>query len=150
VSLFAFGLAVSLVIVSPSVGWAQKSPYPIFTVEHLNDAMKAVGLAFGLMENAIAKKDFENAKDYLVRVRDQMAPSITIWRDRKMDDAVTMLRDTLKKIDALDAAMSSETVDADAVGRLAREAATSCGTCHAKYREQDPTTKAYRLKPAPA
>ena len=126
---------------------AQKPRYPIYTADHLHDAMKTVGLAFGLAENAIAKNDFENAKDYLIRARDQVAPSITFWRDRKLDDAVAMLRDTLKKMDALDAAMSAETVDARAVAGLARQAAASCETCHAKYREQDPTTKAYRVKP---
>ena len=126
---------------------AQKPRYPIYTADHLHDAMKTVGLAFGLAEHAIAKNDFENAKDYLIRARDQVAPSITFWRDRKLDDAVAMLRDTLKKMDALDAAMSAETVDARAVAGLARQAAASCETCHAKYREQDPTTKAYRVKP---
>ena len=126
---------------------AQKPRYPIYTADHLHDAMKTVGLAFGLAEHAIAKNDFENAKDYLIRARDQVSPSITFWRDRKLDDAVTMLRDTLKKMDALDAAMSAEAVDAPAVAGLARQVAASCETCHAKYREQDPATKAYRVKP---
>ena len=126
---------------------AQKPRYPIYTADHLNDAMKTVGLAFGLAEHAIAKNDFENAKDYLIRARDQVSPSITFWRDRKLDDAVAMLRDTLKKMDALDAAMSAETVDPPAVAGLARQVTASCETCHAKYREQDPATKAYRVKP---
>jgi cytochrome c556 len=109
--------------------------------------MKTVGLAFGLAEHAIRKNDFDNGKDYLIRARDQIGPSITYWRDRKLDDAVTMLRETVKKMDALDAAMSAETVDARAVAGLATQVAASCETCHAKYREQDPTTKAYRVKP---
>ena len=125
---------------------AQKPQYPIYTADHLNEAMKTVGLAFGLAEHAIAKNDVENAKDYLIRARDQLGPSITFWRDRKLDDAVTMLRDTVKKMDALDAAMSAETVDARAVAGLATQVAASCETCHAKYREQDPATKAYRVK----
>jgi hypothetical protein len=134
-------------VVGTSIGLAQKPKYPIYTADHLNEAMKTVGLAFGLAENAVTKNDFENAKDYLIRARDQLAPSITFWRDRKLDDAVTMLRDTLKKMDALDAAMSTEKVDARAVAGLAKDASASCETCHAKYREQDPATKAYRVKP---
>lgn len=130
----------------PSIALAQNVRYPIYTADHLNDAMKTVGLAFGLAEDAIAKNDFENAKDYLIRARDQLAPSITFWRDRKLNDGVAMLRDTLKKMDALDAAMSAEKMDARAVAGLAKDAAASCEACHAKYREQDPTTKAYRVK----
>lgn len=45
-----------------------------------------------------------------------------------------------------DAAMSAETVDATAAAALSKQAATLCETCHAKYREQDPTTKAYRVR----
>jgi hypothetical protein len=125
---------------------AAKSQYPIFTTDHLNEAMRTVGLAYGLASTSIAKDDRENAKDYLIRARDQLATTITFWRDRKVDDAVTILRDTLKKMDDLDAAMSAETVDTAAVKKLAGEITAGCESCHAKYREQDPTTKAYRVK----
>jgi hypothetical protein len=143
-------LSLSVLVVlgaGSAVAQTQKPRYPIYTADHLNDAMKTVGLAFGLAEHSIAKNDFENAKDYLIRARDQLAPSITFWRDRKLDDAVAMLRDTLKKMDALDAAMSTEKVDGRAVAGLGKDAAASCETCHARYREQDPATKAYRVKP---
>jgi cytochrome c556 len=126
---------------------AQKSRYPIYTADHLNDAMMTVGLAFELAQAAVAKNDFENAKDYLIRARDWLAPTITFWRDRKADAAVAMLRDTLAKLDALDAAMSAESVDGPEAARRAKAAAAACEACHSKYREQDPTTKAYRLKP---
>jgi hypothetical protein len=126
---------------------AEKPRYPIYTADHLHEAMKTVGLAFGLAEHSIGKNDFETAKDYLIRARDQLGPSITFWRDRKIDDAVAMLRDTVKKMDALDAAMSADTVDAPTVSRLASQVSASCEACHSRYREQDATTKAYRVKP---
>ena len=85
---------------------AQK--YPVFTTDHLDEAMKTIGLAFTLARSAIDKNSAENAKDYLVRARDQLATTITFWRDRKNDDAVATLRETLKKMDALDAAMSTD------------------------------------------
>jgi hypothetical protein len=126
----------------------EKAPkYPIFTADHLNEAMKTIGLAFTLTRSAIDKNSPENAKDYLVRSRDQLATTITYWRDRKNEDAIAMLRETLKKMDALDAAMSAETVDMKAAATLAGSVGQSCQACHAKYREQDPTTKAYRVKP---
>jgi hypothetical protein len=123
---------------------AQK--YPVFTTDHLDEAMKTIGLAFTLARSAIDKNSAENAKDYLVRARDQLATSITFWRDRNNDDAVATLRETLKKMDALDAAMSTDTPDMKAAAMLAASVNQSCEACHTKYREQDPATKAYRVK----
>ena len=133
-----------------SAAFAQeKAPkYPIFNAEHLDEAMKTVGLAFTLTRSAIDKNSPDNAKDYLIRARDQLATTITFWRDRKSDDAIAILRETLKKMDALDAAMSTDNVDLKAASSLAASVDTSCEACHAKYRDQDPATKAYRVKPA--
>jgi hypothetical protein len=126
----------------------EKAPkYPIFTADHLDEAMKTIGLAFTLTRSAIDKNSAENAKDYLIRARDQLATTITYWRDRKNDDAIAILRETLKKMDALDAAMSAETADMKTAATLAGSVGQSCQACHAKYREQDPATKAYRVKP---
>jgi len=132
---------------SAAFGQEQAPKYPIFKAEHLEEAMKTIGLAFTLTRSAIDKNSPENAKDYLVRARDQLATTITYWRDRKNEDAIATLRETLKKMDALDAAMSAETVDMKAAATLAGSIGQSCEACHAKYREQDPTTKAYRVKP---
>jgi cytochrome c556 len=136
-----------LVIAFAPVALAQKVKYPIFTVEQLNEAMKTVGLAFGLASRAATGNDAQNAKDYLIRARDQLATTITFWRDRKKDDAVSMLRETLKKMDALDAALSAPSPNAATVKTLVDEIGVGCESCHAKYREQDPATKAYRVIP---
>lgn len=141
-------LATTFTMGSVAALGQEKAPkYPIFTADHLNEAMKTIGLAFTLTRSAIDKNSPENAKDYLVRARDQLATTITYWRDRKNEDAITTLRETLKKMDALDAAMSAETVDMKAAATLAGSIGQSCQACHAKYREQDPTTKTYRVKP---
>ena len=147
------GVVASLVVAVTLAGGGaalaqEKAPkYPIFTAEHLDEAMKTIGLAFTLTRSAIDKNSPENAKDYLIRARDQLATTITYWRDRKNDDAIATLRETLKKIDALDAAMSAEAVDMKAAATLAGSVGQSCEACHAKYREQDQATKAYRVKP---
>jgi hypothetical protein len=120
--------------------------YPVFTADHLNEAMKIVGLAFGLANTAIAKSDFPLAKDYLARARDQLATTITFWRNRKIDEAIGILRTTLKQLDALDAALSADNVDGSAAAGRAKQAGASCQTCHAQYREQDPQSKAYRVR----
>jgi len=132
---------------SAAFGQEQAPKYPIFKAEHLEEAMKTIGLAFTLTRSAIDKNSPENAKDYLIRARDQLATTITYWRDRKNEDAIGILRDTLKKIDALDAAMSAEDADLKAASTLAASVGQSCEACHAKYRDQDPATKAYRVKP---
>jgi cytochrome c556 len=147
--IFAACLAVVMVLGGSFTALAQEKAqrYPIFNAEHLDEAMKTVGLAFTLARSAIDKNSPENAKDYLIRARDQLATTITFWRDRKNDDAIATLRETLKKMDALDAAMSTDNVDIKAASTLAASVNTSCEACHAKYREQDPATKAYRVKP---
>jgi hypothetical protein len=143
----AIGVATVLLAAGVGTALAQTTArYPIFTADHLNDAMKTAGLAFELTDASVGKNDFENAKDYLIRARDWLAPTITFWRDRKAADAVAMLRDTLAKLDALDAALSAQSVDRAAAVGLVKQAAASCEACHSKYREQDPATKAYRVK----
>jgi hypothetical protein len=149
--LLAAALVIAALAVDAAPSQAQEQPkqkYPIFTADHLDEAMKTVGLAFTLARSAIDKNSPENAKDYLIRARDQLATTITFWRDRKNDDAISILRETLKKMDALDAAMSTDTVDIKAAATLATSVNQSCEACHATYREQDPSTKAYRVKAA--
>jgi hypothetical protein len=142
-------LAVYLVVAGASMGLAQTRQYPIFTADHLHLAMKTVGLAFDLVRHSIEKNDPELAKDYLVRARDQLATTITFWRDRKVEDAIAILRDNLKKMDALDTAISvaKDKMDMPAVVELAKQVNTSCEACHARYREQDTVSKEYRVKP---
>lgn len=138
----------SLVVAGTSIGWAQTRQYPIFTPDNLNSAMKTVGLAFNLVSHSIEKQDPELAKDYLARARDQLATTITFWRDRKVEEAMAILRDNLKKMDALDAAMSvgKDKVDMRAVLELSRQVSASCEACHTRYREQDAVSKEYRVK----
>jgi hypothetical protein len=147
--VFAASLVAALaIVVAPSQAQEQpKQKYPVFTADHLDEAMKTVGLAFTLTRSAIDKNSAENAKDYLIRARDQLATTITYWRDRKNEEAIAILRETLKKMDALDAAMSAESTDMKAASTLAASVNQSCESCHTKYREQDPATKAYRVKP---
>lgn len=141
-------LAASLVVAGASIGFAQTRQYPVFTPDHLNSAMKTVGLASNLVSHSIEKQDPELAKDYLARARDQLATTITFWRDRKVEEAIALLRDTLKKMDALDTAMSvdKDKVDMRAVLELSKQVSAACEACHARYREQDAVSKEYRVK----
>ncbi len=136
---------VTLPVVVPIAG-AQQKPYPVFTVEHFLAAMKTVGQAFAAVNGSLGRNEFEDSKAYLAITRDRLATTITFWRDRNKDDAVKMLRDALAKMDELDAVLSAEKIDPSEAGARAKQVGAACAACHAVYREQDPTTKAYRLK----
>jgi cytochrome c556 len=50
-------------------------------------------------------------------------------------------------MDDLDAALSAEKVNAEQARDLGRQINAACQACHQVYRDQDPATKAFRLKP---
>lgn len=139
-------IALSMVVVAGSAETTQK-PYPIFTLQDFTTAMKAAGVAFATVTTALARNDFDTAKRQLTRSRERLAVTITFWRDKKKDDAVKLLRNALMKMDDLDAALSVDKIDPTAVNGVAKQVDAACQACHAVYREQDPGTKAYRLKP---
>ncbi len=132
--------------VAAALAAQDRKPYPIFTDEQFIAAMKTIGQAFAAVNVSLAKAETDDGKAYLAISRDRLATTITFWRDRKKDDAIKMLRDTLATLDELDAALSAEQVDRTTVSDLARKGGAECERCHAAYRDQDPATKAYRFK----
>ena len=129
-----------------AVTLAQDKPYPIFTLDHLDAAMKTLGPNVAGIRASLDDGDFATAKARVIRSREQLAITVTFWRDRGRDDAVTLLRTALDRMDALDAALSIETVDPRAVDTLATRIGGACDACHTIYREQDPVTSEYRLR----
>ena len=125
---------------------AQDKPYPIFTLDHLDAAMKTLGPNVAGIRVSLADGDVATAKARGIRSREQLAVTVTFWRDRGRDDAVTLLRAVLDRMDALDAALSVEEVDSASVATLATEIDGACSACHTIYREQDPVTSEYRLR----
>jgi hypothetical protein len=126
---------------------AQQVVYPIYTQDDFVKTMKSVGQNFSAIGTSITANDFEAAKERVVRTREQLATTVTFWRNHKKDDAVKMWRAAITKMDELDTALSAENVNKDAASALVKEIGAACAACHAQYRDQDPTTKAYRLKP---
>ena len=139
---------VCLLIFTAGAVAAQDKPYPIFTLNHLDAAMKALGPNVAGIRASLADGDFTTAKARVIRSREQLAITVTFWRDKGRDDAVTLLRTALDRMDALDAALSIEAVDPTAVETLATQIGDACTACHAVYREQDPVTREYRLTPS--
>ena len=139
------GPGLAFVVLATTVTAAQK-PYPIFTLGHLDASMKTLGPNVAGISASLSDGDFTTAKERTIRSREQLAITVTFWRDNGRDDAVTLLRTVLERMDALDAALSVEEVDAKAVDLLATEIGRACGACHAVYREQNPVTREYRLR----
>lgn len=140
-------LVAALAIAIASTANAQeKRPYPIFTADHFVAAMKTIGQAFTAFNASLAANDVGESKAYLSITRDRLATTITFWRDRQKDDAVKMLRDVLKNLDAMDDTLSTDSVDRAAVAAIGKQVGAGCQACHQAYREQDPATKAYRFK----
>ena len=54
------------------------------------------------------------------------------------------------KMDELDVALSAEKLDASGASAISKQIGAACEACHAVYREQDPSTKAFRIKNASA
>ena len=133
-------------VVAGSVVLAQNS-YPILTLDHFVRTMKTLGPNFAGATAALANNNYETAKERITRSREQLATTITFWRDNQKDDAIAFLRDTVRKMDDLDAALSVDSIDSVTVNALAAEIGAACQACHMVYRDQDPVTKEYRLKP---
>lgn len=141
-SLFGMllGLPVGIVAQQPA------SQYPIFTPDHFSATMKTVGQNFGGVSQAVTAGDFENAKSRAIRAREQLATTVTFWRKNKKDDAVAMLRTATQRLDELDNVLSKTPIDKDAAAGAVKQVGAACQACHGVYREQDPTTKAFKFK----
>jgi hypothetical protein len=140
-------VAVLLLAGGGAAAAQKKNPYMNYTQEKFVENMQAAGRNYAAVTNLIAAADYESAKAQLTRAREQLAITITFWRDRQKEDAVRMLRAALTGMDGLDAALSTERIDAAAVKGASGRVDAACSACHGIYRDQDPATKAYRLKP---
>jgi len=137
-------VAASLVVVS---ALGQKSPHLQYTEDKFVQNMQAAGRNYAAVSELLTKNEYESAKAQLTRAREQLAITITFWRDRKKDDAVKLLRAALDRTDELDGTLSEETVSSSAVLAASQRLDMACQACHERYRIQDAATKAYRVNP---
>jgi cytochrome c556 len=140
--------AASLVVVVAASGaaLAQKNPYRSYNEEKFVQNMQTAGRNYAAVNELIGRKDYESAKAQLTRAREQLAITVQFWRDKKKDDALKLLRDSLERSDDLDNALSEETVNPATVTGASQRLGASCQACHSQYRVQDPATKTYRVK----
>ena len=135
--------AVFVVVCAGSVVPAQK----VFSPEELDVAMKVVGSYFEGVVSAVAAEDYDDAKAKLVVVREHLDRSWTFWDMNAKTDAANLVKRAVSRLDELDNVLSEITVDLNAVAAAIAQATAACETCHMQYREEDPTTNAYIIKP---
>jgi cytochrome c556 len=58
-----------------------------------------------------------------------------------------MVTAAVARLDDLDNALSAPSIDPAAVTSAVAQATAACASCHRAFRVQDPTTKAYAIKP---
>jgi hypothetical protein len=116
----------------------------VVTPEDYSKAMKAIGGAFGGASKAVQSGAISDARAQVATVRATMMAIQTFWEGQKKDDPAMIAKDAVAKMDALDKALSGSDTAAAASG--VKEVGGTCTACHAKYREQDPATKAFSIK----
>lgn len=125
---------------------AAQKPYPIYTADHFAATMETLGPNFTATMQSLDAADYPTTKQRLSRSREQLATTITFWRDHEKEDAVGFVRAALRAMDELDAVLSTESVDLGATTTAAGQIRAACASCHNLYREQDAATGEFRLK----
>jgi hypothetical protein len=137
------GWLTAFVVGTGTLGGAQSVVSP----EEFDRAMKTIGTAVEGVNQAIGSKSYVDAKTPLALSRQVLASTRPWWTTNQKPDAVSMTKEAVAKLDALDKVLSAKAVDAAAVAAALQDVTRSCAACHAKYREGDPQT-GYRIKSA--
>ncbi len=116
----------------------------VATPEDYDKAMKAIGAAFGATNKAVQSGAMADAKTQLATALTTMAAVQAFWVEKMKDDPAMIAKDSVAKMQVLDKALSGS--DPAAVAPAFKDVGGTCGACHAKYREQDPATKAFSIK----
>ena len=137
--VFAVGLCVVI------VGVVLVAQTNVTTVEELDTIMKKAR-AFRQVDKAVQSNNAADAKAQLAIVKMAVSDSQSFWVTHKKDDAVTMNKESLAKLDALEKVLSADTLDVAAATAAFKEAGGACRACHQQYRIEDDKNE-YHLKP---
>jgi cytochrome c556 len=136
-----FLICTTAVLVTVSALAAQKATTP----DDLDRAMKKLAPANGALNKAIKSASWADAKTQVAVVEAALADAHNFWVVKKVDDAIKMSNDSQAKLKALKTALEQPAPDSTAVMAAAKEFASTCGSCHKAYREQDANAQ-YVLK----
>src|SRR4029453_4259577 len=120
---------------------AQKVTNP----EELDKAMKKIAPAQDATGKAIQSMAWADAKAQVTIVKQALMDTESFWTANKKDDAVTMLKDSIAKVTAVEQALSAPTPDQQAVLASFKEVGATWGAGHKQDREPDANPQ-YQLK----
>ena len=136
--------AAAFVVGTGALGMAQKVIGP----EEFDSAMKTIGAALAVAEEALGSASYVEAKTPLALSRQVLASTRPEWEANGEPDAVRMNREAVAALDALDKALSATAVDAALVTAALEAVNRACDACHGVHREGDAQT-GYRIRSAP-
>lgn len=139
ISMCAVALAVAM---AGTIGSAQA--IKVTNLDEYRKAMQAVAGGFGGANKALASGAVADAKTGVANAKANMLEIHAFFVDKKKDDLAMLAKATVDKLDAVEKALAADPAMA---GAAVKEVGGTCQACHAKYRDQDPTTKAYSFKP---
>ena len=118
----------------------------ISTPEEYAKVMKGNAAAVGAIGKAVGSASYADAKTQVANLRQNFMMLQTFWEEKKVPDAVAIVKTGLTSIDALDKALSAPTVDQAAAQAAVKQVQGSCGACHKTQREGDAQT-GWKFKP---
>jgi hypothetical protein len=118
----------------------------VTTPEQLDKVMKQVQQANQPVSKAIQSGAYADARKGLAAVKEAVLLSQSFWIEHKKDDAVTLNKESIAKIEALEKVIATDTADATAAITALKEMGASCRACHQKYRATDAENN-FILKP---
>ena len=123
------------------LGVAVTAQTKITTLEEHAKLMKSNGQASGAMGKAIGSATYADARMQVTTLRQNFMTLQTFWTEKKTPEAVTIVKDGLTRLDALDKMLAAPTVDQMAAQAAAKEfQGATCGACHKAFREGDAAT----------
>ncbi len=132
---------VLFIALASTVAMAQKVTSP----DELDKTMKRIAPAQGAAGKAIQSMSWADAKAQVAVVKQALMDTESFWTASKKADAVTMLKDSIAKVTAVEQALNAPMPDQQDVLAAFKQVGATCAACHKQYREQD-ENQLYRLK----
>jgi hypothetical protein len=126
-----------------TVGHAQTMK--IASPDDLGKAMEAIFFDFASANFSIVALAPADAQKLVASTKSKMTAVEAFWIDRKKDGPAKIARTAIEKLDAYEKAIAGG--DRNTMAATVKEVGAQCGACHSQYRDQDPVTKEYRIKP---
>jgi cytochrome c556 len=118
----------------------------VTTPEQLDKVMKQLQQSNQPVGKALASGQWADVRKGIAGVKEAVLLSQSFWIEHKKDDAVSMNKDTLAKIDAFEKIIATDTPDPAAAATAFKEVGASCRACHKQYRATDAENN-FILKP---